>query len=85
MSSTASLLKDGSSSFTAVIAKRLERVYVERKRLTAMVRRLQHSSSRTVSYSPPFGTPWDAVQSAAEEWSAQWWRSMAEGLEPLPG
>jgi hypothetical protein len=32
-----------------------------------------------LSYTPPFGSPWDAVQLAAQAWSTQAGRSQSTG------
>ena len=41
-------------------------------------------SELDLSYTPPFGSPWDAVQIGAQEWSRHALRSSASGLPAIP-
>jgi hypothetical protein len=41
-------------------------------------------SDLDLSYTPPFGSPWDAIQLAAQAWSTQAGRAPA-AASPAPG
>jgi hypothetical protein len=41
-------------------------------------------SDLDLSYTPPFGSPWDAIQLAAQAWTRQAGRSPA-AASPAPG
>ena len=36
-------------------------------------------SDLDLSYTPPFGSPWDVIQGAAQEWSRAWQATLQFG------